>query len=110
MCFKRKIHIIMFCNIDLTLHAHQWTYFLVNKVNKIYYKYTYKLLILDMLLCISCSSGEFPMTSYIVLHKATNWLSDIDGKDIWGFLKDGFQLVNFLSSFKSFKFDSKINK
>lgn len=63
-----------------------------------------------MLLCISCSTSELPMRSYIVLHNATNRSSDIAGKHIWEHFEDGVQLTNCLSNFKSFKFVSKIYK
>jgi len=59
-----------------------------------------------MLLCISWSIAEFSMRSYIVLHNATKQSSDMDGKQ----MVECFQLVTLLSDFKSFKFDSKINK
>lgn len=47
------------------------------------------------------------MRPYIVLHKATNRSSDIDGKQTWGIFEDGFQLTKFLRNFNSFKFNSK---
>jgi len=59
-----------------------------------------------MLLCISWSLGEFSMRLYIVLHNATKRSSDMVGKQI----VECCQLVILLSVFKSFKFDSKINK
>lgn len=63
-----------------------------------------------MLLCISCSKDKFPMRLYIVLHKATNRSSDINGKEIRGFCEDGFQLAKFLNSFILSEFDSKTNE
>lgn len=59
-----------------------------------------------MLLCISWSIVGFSITLYIVLHNATKRSSDMDGKQT----VECFQLVILLSDFKSFKFDSKINK